>query len=201
MTQLHPSIATLLKNVNKDWLNIRTDIRFNNKLSNPIMLANEQPRNLQQLLFRSKNTFLQCNQPCHKPRCKVCSHFHIRCSVKFGNNVTISAAKADCDSQNVVYILFCAKCPNAVYVGVSSNRFTFRLNNHKHSNKHNFSGYPVAIYFNEQSHTIEDLRCIIIENRLPNMDNRKLIEQKIIIKLTHILLDLIKIRFFSHYDL
>ena len=72
MTQFHPSIATFLKNVNKDWLNIHTDNRFNNKLSNPIILANKQPRNLQQLHTRSKNIFLQCNQPCHKPRRKVC---------------------------------------------------------------------------------------------------------------------------------
>ena len=42
---------------NKNWLYIRTDNRFNNKLSNPIILANEQPLNLQQLLAHSKNTF------------------------------------------------------------------------------------------------------------------------------------------------
>ena len=120
ITQFHPSIATFFKDVNKDWLNIRTDNRFNNKLSNPIILANKQ-------LTRSKNTYLQCNQPCHKPRCKVCSHIDIICSINFDNNVTISAAKADCDSQNVVYILYCAKCPNAVYVGETSNRFRFRF--------------------------------------------------------------------------
>ena len=41
--------------------------------------------------------------------------------------------------------------------------------------------------FNEQSHTTEELRCIIIKNHVPNMENRKLIEQKTIIKLnTHI---------------
>ena len=41
ITQFHPSIATFMKNVNKDWLNIRTDNRFNNKLSNPIIHANK----------------------------------------------------------------------------------------------------------------------------------------------------------------
>ena len=46
-----------------------------------------------------------------------------------------------------------------------------------------FLATPVAMHFNEQSHTIEDLRCIIIKNHVPNMDNRKLIEQKTIIKL------------------
>ena len=173
--------------------------------------------------------FLQCNQPCHKPRCKVCSHIDTRCSIKFDNNVTFSATKADCDSQNVVYILFCAKYPNALYVGETSNRFrfqiksnkiklyfptyintnmlymmkyTFRLSNHKHSIKHNFSGYPVAMHFNEQSHTVEDLRCIIIKNYVTNMDNRKLIEQKTIIKLNTHITGLNKDRdFSSHYDL
>ena len=187
ITQLHSSIATFMKNVNKDRLNIRTYNRFNNKLSNAIILANKQPRNLQQLHTRSKNTFLQCNQACYKPQCEVCSHIVIRCSIKLHNDVTLTAAKADCDSQNVVYILIWAKCPNAVYVGETSNRFRFRLNNHKHSIKHNFSGYRVAMHFNDQSHTIEDLRSIIIKNNVPNMDNRKLIEQITIIKLnTHI---------------
>ena len=109
------------------------------------ILANKQPLNPQQLPTRSKNTFLQCNQPCHKSRCKLGSHFDTRCSIKFDNNFTISVAKADCDSQKVVFILFCAKCPNAAYVGETSNRLRLRLNNHKHSIKHNFSGYPVAM--------------------------------------------------------
>ena len=65
----------------------------------------------------------------------------------------------------------CAKCPNAVYVGETSNRLRFRLNNNKHSIKHNLSGYPVAMHFNEQSHTIEELRCITMKNHVPDKDN------------------------------
>ena len=165
------------------------------------MLANKQPRNLQQWHTRNKSTFLQCNQPCHKPRCKVCSHIDIRCSIKFDNYVTISAAKADYDSQKVVDILFCSKCPNAVYVGETSNRFRFRLINHKHSIEHNFSGFPVAMHFNEQSHAIKYRRCFVIQNRLPNMANRKLIEQKTIIKHNTHITGLNKDRdFLSHYD-
>ena len=197
ITQFHQSIATFLKNVSKDWLNIRTDNRFNNKLSNPIILANKQPHNLHQLPTRSKNTFLQ---PCHEPRCKVCSHIDTICRIKFENDVTISATKADCDSQN--YILYCAKCPNAVYVGETFNRFRFRLSNRKHSIKHNFSGYPVAMHFNEQSHAMEDPRCITIKNHVPNMDNIKLIEQKNINKLNTHITGLNKDRdFLSHNDL
>ena len=117
ITQFHPLSATCFLNLNKDWLNIRTENCFNNKLSYPIILANKQQLNLQQLLTRSKNTFSQCNQPCHTPRCKICSHFDTRCSIKFDNNVTISAAKADCDPQNVIYVI----------VGETSNRFRFDL--------------------------------------------------------------------------
>ena len=40
--------------------------------------------------------------------------------------------------------------------------------------------------FNEKLHTMEELRCIIIKNHLPDMYNRKLIEQSTMIKLnTH----------------
>ena len=123
----------------------------------------------------------------HKPRCKICSHYDTRCSMKFHNDVTISAAKSDCDTQIVVYILSCAKCPNADYVSETSNCFRFRLSNHKHSIKLNLYGYPVAMHFNEQSHTMEDMRCTIIRNHVPNMDDINLFEQRSIIKLnTHI---------------
>ena len=58
------------------------------------------------------------------------------------------------------------------------------------------------MHFNEQSHTIENLRCITIENYVTNMDNRKLIEQKNIIKLNTHITGLNKDRdFLSHYDL
>ena len=77
-----------------------------------------------------------------------------------------------------------------------SKRFMFRLNNHKHSIKHNLSGYPVAMHFNEQSHTMEDLRCIIIKNHVPNMVNGKLIEQRTIIKLNTHITGINKERFF-----
>ena len=92
---------------------------------------------------------------------------------------------------------------NTIYVYIYiSNRIRFRTTNHKHSIKHNFSGYPVAMHFNEQSHTIEDLRCIIIKNHVPNMDNRKLIEKKTIIKLNTRITGINKDReFLSHYDL
>ena len=58
------------------------------------------------------------------------------------------------------------------------------------------------MHFIEQSHTIEDLPCIIIENHVPKMDNRKLIEQKTIIKLNTHITGLNRDRdFLSHYDL
>ena len=89
----------------------------------------------------------------------------------------MSAAKADCDSHNAAYILFCAKCPNLIYVGETSNHLRFRLKQ-KHSIKHNSPGYPVAMHFNEQSHSMEDIQCIAIKNQVPDKDNRKLIEKK-----------------------
>ena len=68
-TPFHPSIATFFLKVNKDWLNNRTDNCLSNTLSSPIIFANKQRLNLQQLLTCFKNIFLQCNQPCHKQRC------------------------------------------------------------------------------------------------------------------------------------
>ena len=52
------------------------------------------------------------------------------------------------------------------------------------------------MHCNEQSQTIEDLRCIIIENHVTNMDNIKLFEQKNIFKLITHFTGLIKDRHF-----
>ena len=68
----------------------------------------------------------------------------------------------------------------------------------------NLSVYPVDMHLNEKSHTLEDLRCITIKNLVSDMDNRKLIERKTIVKLnTHItgqFTDFIR-DFLSHYHL
>ena len=128
MTNVVSSIKRyLFEKVNKDWLNIRTDNFLNNALSNTFILANKQPLHLQQLPTCSKNTYCQCNKPCHKRQCKICTCYDTRFSIKFGNDITNSSAKTDCDSQNVVYILFSAKCPNADYVGETSNHLGYDL--------------------------------------------------------------------------
>ena len=48
LTQVDPSISTFMKKVNEDWLIIRRDNRFYNKLSNPIILAKNS-----QLIYNS----------------------------------------------------------------------------------------------------------------------------------------------------
>ena len=118
--------------------------------------------------------------------CILYIHIYIYLILVYLSRTYLFVSQKPVLKHRYIYIS-CAKCPRAAYVGEPFNRFRFRLKNHKHSIKHNFSGYPVAMHFNEQSHTIEDLRCIIIKNYVTNMDNRKLIEQKTIIKLnTHI---------------
>ena len=51
ITQFHPSIATFLKNGNKECLNIRTDNPFNNKLSNPIILLFSSSSSLESIHY------------------------------------------------------------------------------------------------------------------------------------------------------
>ena len=124
----------------KDGLDIRADRFHANVLSKAILFANKQPLNPQQSLGCSKNIFTQCNLPCHKPLCNICTRFVTGCGVRIDNNVIISIVEAGCHSQNVIDILFCPRTSDAIYVSEISNRFRLRLNNHKHNIKSNSPG-------------------------------------------------------------
>ena len=197
ITQFHPSIATFLKNVNKEWLNIRTDNHINNKLSNPIILANKQPRNLQQLNTRLRTHFYNVTN-------HVTNHdvmfAHILMS-DAASNLTIM-------SQSLLPKL------SVTHRTWSTSYFVLSARTLLMSVKlptvfdldPTITNTALSTIFLDTpqlcTSAIEDLRCMIIKNHVPNMDNRKIIEQKTIMKLNTHITGLNNDRIFlSHYDL
>ena len=134
------------------------------------------------------------NQPCQQQqhngcytctakRCVVCQNhllstntFH---SVRNGVRHLIRS-KMSCDSQNLIYLLDCAQCRQAQYVGETGQTLKKRLYGHRHNilhytdykasddNTNSTSKYikedtMVAKHFNLPQHTIADMKCTAIE--------------------------------------
>ena len=70
-----------------------------------------------------------------------------------------------CDTDNVIYLLFCAKCDSVQYVGDTRTPFKKRLALHRtHIRKD--TGTHVTKHFNSPNHCLQDMRAIPIEKML-----------------------------------
>ena len=200
VTRFNPSINPFLQKVKGDWKLLKNNPSLPPSFSCPPVLAKKQPPNLHRLLVHTKPSPPAGNVPCRRPRCQICDHFDTNPIIEFQQNVKLYPVKAGCNTPNVVYILYCSQCPEAIYVGETANRFRTRFNNHKHSIRNNPPGFPVASHFNALNHSPRDLRCIIVKDKFPNTESRKLHEQKLILKLNSHVTGLNKdMAFLSHY--
>ena len=74
----------------------------------------------------------------------------------------------------------CNKCHYGNYIGETSNRLRFRLNNLKKGIRDNGRGFPVAVHFNQPDH--RNLRCVILRGYLTMTADTLICEQTFIHK-------------------
>eukprot|EP00745_Piridium_sociabile_P022976 TRINITY_DN35811_c0_g1_i2.p1 TRINITY_DN35811_c0_g1~~TRINITY_DN35811_c0_g1_i2.p1 ORF type:complete len:584 (-),score=113.49 TRINITY_DN35811_c0_g1_i2:126-1877(-) len=101
-----------------------------------------------------------------KNQCVICREHLVECQT-FQSNQTgevFSLRKSmSCNTTNIVYMLFCAKChTGAQYVGETKNSLKTRFYLHRTHIKQN-TGTHVTKHFNNTGHTLQDMRCIPIE--------------------------------------
>ena len=109
---------------------------------------------------------------------------HQKMSYTTGNTSIVNPGSFSCNSSNVVYLTSCNKCLSGEgnYIGETSTKFRFRINNHKSSIRNNTPGHPVANHFNKPNHTASDLRCCILKGHFKSNKERQLWEHKLIDK-------------------
>ena len=78
-----------------------------------------------------------------------------------------------CTTSGIIYLLYCAKCKFAQYVGESQNSLKTRFYKHRSDINRNKGTY-VTEHFNQADHSVNDLRCIIIEKVYSNTLTRRL---------------------------
>ena len=71
-------------------------------------------------------------------------------------------ATADCRTNNVVYLIECAKC-SIQYIGEAENTLQVCLTGHWSDISHRRLDRPVAHHFNQLHHSLKDLTIMIIE--------------------------------------
>ena len=105
-----------------------------------------------------------------------------------------------CDSANVVYLIHCKKCPEALYIGEKGGNFRHRFNNDTHSIRPK-KLLPLPLHFNADEHNINDLIVCILKGNFKDTTHRKLTELQFIIYFETNKLGFNKdISFLSKYD-
>ena len=148
------------------------------------MCVYRQPPNPMRLLaksIRSRIPTLVVNSKCIKPRCQVSDLLDTRKKLHIpGTSSTIQPETNNWDSCNIVYVLMCYKCDSGDYIGETSNRLRFRLNNLKKSIRENSRGFPVAVLFNQPDHSLKNWRCVILRGVVNTTADRLICEQMFI---------------------
>ena len=75
-----------------------------------------------------------------------------------------------CTTSNVVYLLYCRKCPRSQYVGETGGSLKTRFALHRSHIRQNV-GTLVTRHFNQPDHCLQDMRCLPIEKQF--LDDRK----------------------------
>ena len=118
-------------------------------------------------------------------RCQICNLIDTRPAFTLpGTTSIVEQGSFSCNSSNVVYLVTCNKCCNGKgnYVGETSTKFRFRINNHKTSIHNNTPGHPVANHFNKNNHAAIDLECCILKEHFQYSKERQLCEKKLIVE-------------------
>ena len=147
----HPTIVSTNKSVIKEWKlysNVNSAKHF---FCNSPVCAYSQPPNLKHMLVKSNLSRIPTlvgNSKCMKPRCQLCDILDTRKKLQIpGTSSTIQPGSYNCDSCDIIYFLMYSKCDSDNYIGETSNRLRFRLNNHKRSIRDNSRGFPGGCSF------------------------------------------------------
>ena len=102
---------------------------------------------------------------CQKKKCVICLE-HLFPTTRFVDHRTGSSFTIrdhiTCDTESLVYLIFCAKCPTARYIGQTKNTLRTRFYLHRsHISKN--TGTPLTLHFNQPDHSLQDMKCHGIE--------------------------------------
>ena len=159
---------------------LHSSLRMKEVLPTPPLITCRNPHSLRKILMPSRLPQLPSTDPpgswkCQKNRCVICQEHHSPTSTfkdhKTGTLFNIRDSMT-CETSNIVYLIYCNKCPTARYVGETMNSLKTRFYLHRNHIKKN-AGTHLTSHFNKPDHSLQDMRCHGIEIvRHPTLDAR-----------------------------
>jgi peptide-methionine (R)-S-oxide reductase len=145
--------------------------RMKRVMPEPPMLAERNCKSLRKLLMPSALPVTGKAAPgckkCLLNRCVVCKDHLVEATTFRSDNTgelfTIRDS-LDCESSNIIYMLYCDSCTQAQYIGETQNTLKDRFYKHR-CHIRNKSGFCVNVvdHFNQSGHSVQNMKCIIIE--------------------------------------
>ena len=115
---------------------------------------------------------------CNK-KCIICTQ-HLKETKTFSSSRTSESftirEKFNCDSQNIIYMLYCDKCEHNQYVGETKNSLKVRFYQHR-SNINKNTGTLVTQHFNSPNHSLANMKCIVLE-RVHGIDHNSRLKRE-----------------------
>ena len=163
ITKFSPKIDLFIQSIKSNYSILKDDGKIGGIFLQPPIYVSKQPPNLRNLLIRNTITDNEpeCNKPCDKHRCNVWKHINTATNVLI-NHKKVKPGNHNCDSANVVYLIHCQKCPEALYIGETGGIFRYTFNNHTHSVRQK-KLLPLPLHFNAIDHNINDLKVCIFK--------------------------------------
>ena len=170
----------------RTWHNTHFDLlKANQRLKKAIpdlpILGERKCKSLRHLLMPSQLPRVNSAGPpgcqtCDKQRCIICRDHLVSgrtfTSDRTGESFNIRECMT-CTTSGIIYLLYCAKCKYAQYTGETQNSLKTRFYLHRSEINRN-KGTHVTEHFNQADHSVDDLRCIIIEKVYSNTLTRRL---------------------------
>ena len=174
ITKFSPKIDLLFESAKSNYRILKDDEKIGGIFVQPPIYASKQPPDLRHLLIWNTITDNEpeCNKPCGKHRWNVCKHINTATNFLIDHK-TVKPGNYNCDSANVVYLIHCKKCPEALYIGKTGGNFRYKFNNHTHSTRQK-KLLPLPLHFNADDNNINDLKVSIFKCNFKDTKHRKL---------------------------
>ena len=167
-----PRFPSLTRIVNKHFRTMIQDPHLKEVFSGGFIIAYKRPKNIRQLLIRSKVPPAQTRPRRSLPgmrRCKGC----VTCPfVRPGKTIKATATNyrtdinlsVDCNTNNVIYCIECIKpgCRQQ-YIGQTSDSLKNRFNQHRGYVRNEVLTKATGSHFNGTGHQISDMQVTIVE--------------------------------------
>ena len=187
VTTFHPSNLVVENIISRNFRILREDSRTGKIFDKPPLKAFRRAKNLKDLLVRnslprnlphqSPGTF-----PCNRTVCRTCPHVNSSSTIETPNGHVCITGHFSCITEYVIYCLSCTKCPSIVYIRETGRRLAGRFPEHRRDIINGRNDLPVPAHFNQQNHTLEDMKVAVLKAGLANQEYRKKQEMRLIFK-------------------